>query len=116
MEDWNGISKMVGFNSEREMLDNLYTVEGLSINDIAQKLGCGPVTVSQRLERYGIPKRGRGGANNSHKLTRLLFRMDQRRVFSTPDTELAATIGCSVSTVYKYRRSVVIGRRKWSTP
>lgn len=106
MEDWNGIARLIGFADEKSMLQSFYLTEELPIADIARKLSCGPATVANRLRRHQIETRTRGGANNTHKLARLLFRMDQRYVFGTSDVLLASLIGSHQSTVYKYKRSV----------
>ena len=43
-------------------LRQLYVDEMCSINDIAQRVGCGPSTVRRQLLRFGIPTRARGPA------------------------------------------------------
>jgi DNA-binding CsgD family transcriptional regulator len=106
MEDWNGIAKLAGFANEHDMLVAFYVVDRLSVQEIARRLHCGPATVARRLAVHLVSKRPRGGANNSHQLGKLLFRMDQRKVFSTPNSSLANELRCHESTVYKYKRSV----------
>lgn len=41
----------------RELLEHLYSLERLSIQRIAERLGCGATTVSRALHRYGITVR-----------------------------------------------------------
>lgn len=108
-DDWNGLAREVGFRDERHLLEYFYVEERLPISVIAQKLGCGPATVANRLTKHGIPKRRRGGANNSQRLWRKLFRLDQRLVFTTSNEDLALLLHCSASVVYKYKRTVTGG-------
>jgi len=106
MEDWDGIGRSAGYSNEKEMLEAFYLEDGLSVKDIGKRLGCGIATIANRLAKHGIPKRTRGGPNNTHRLTRILFRLDQRLVFSTPSAELGKRLNMHESTVYKYKRSV----------
>lgn len=110
MEDWNGIAKLIGFKDEKSMLEYFYLDEELGVKDIATKLNAGQATIANRLRKHQIPMRTRGGANNSQRITKRLFRMDQRRVFLTSDQELSKALNCSSSMVYKYKRSVKLGR------
>lgn len=113
MEDWNGIAKMIGFVDERAMLQCFYVDEALPITEIAKKLSCGPATVASRLVKNNIKARPRGGANNSHRISKKLFRMDQRLVFQLPDNELAKLVDAHQSTVYKYQRAVCAVKKGW---
>lgn len=114
MEDWNGIAKLVGFTDETAMLRSFYLDEELPISEIAKKLGVGPATVSFRLDKCKVPKRMRGGANNSHRISKKLLRMDQRLIFQLTDLQLSNMVDSHISTVYKYRRSIT-GGKKWSS-
>lgn len=115
MEDWHGIARLCGFEDEKSMLTQFYVVEGLPVSDIAERLNCGPATIANRLTKHQIPKRSRGGANNSQIITKRLFRLDQRRVFGSPEQEIATLLDCSRSTVYKYKRSVTARRFRWNS-
>lgn len=106
MEDWNGIARKAGFADEKAMLTSFYIEDQLPVSEIARRLNFGIATIAGRLTKCGIDKRARGGPNNQHKITRLLFRLDQRFVFSTPTKELGELLGVHESTVYKYKRGV----------
>lgn len=106
MEDWNSLGRAAGFESEKAMWETLYVAEELSVSDIAERLGYGIATIVNRLNKHGIARRARGGPNHSHKVTRLLFRLDQRLIFHTPSSELARKLHMHENTVYKYKRSV----------
>lgn len=49
----------------RELLERLYTVEGLSLRACAARLGVSASTVSNRLKAYGIPRRPVGWHSTS---------------------------------------------------
>ena len=116
MEDWNGIARSIGFADEKDMWERFYLEEELPISVIAKRLKKGSATVSSRLALCHIDKRTRGGANNMAKVSKILFRVDQRIIFSKSNHELSTMFGVHESTVYKYRRSVTSGRKlTWSS-
>lgn len=47
-------------HSNSEELRRLYVVEGLTVETIARRLGCGATTVIRRLAALGVPRRPRG--------------------------------------------------------
>ena len=49
-----------GWSIDREILVDMYVRRNLSVTKIAAKIGCNHVTISDWLDRYGIPKRPRG--------------------------------------------------------
>jgi len=46
--------------NDPEVLESLYWREGLSMWEIAKRLGCGETTVRRRMAEYGIDRRGVG--------------------------------------------------------
>ena len=49
------------------MLRDLYETKNLSVRDIAKVIGFSYKAVLDRLKRYAIPLRGRGGPNHTPK-------------------------------------------------
>lgn len=67
LQSWHQIARTSGFRDEAEMLRTLYETKGLSVRDIAKVIGFSYKSVLDRLKRYSIPLRGRGGANHISK-------------------------------------------------
>lgn len=105
-KNWDELAKQIGYGSKRDMLEDMYLTQGLSLSDIGARLGCGTYTVNRHLNMLDINKRGRGGCNGSSYQTRKLFYLDQRIIMTHPLTQLAKLINCSSSLIYKYRRNI----------
>ncbi len=114
-EDWGAIALYLGYKDEREMLIDMYEVQGLSCKQIAERVSMGQPTVLRRLRIAGIDRRPRGGAQSSQRQWARLHMMDQRRVFGTGLSKLARQLKVSVSLVYKFKRGVRYGVRPDST-
>lgn len=54
---WKQCAESMGYKSEREMLHDLYHVQGKSLDEMEDELGFGAATVRFRMERLGIPRR-----------------------------------------------------------
>lgn len=102
--NWNDFARGIGYGSEREMLEDMYLTQGLSLTQISARIQCGTHTVNRHLDLYNITKRGRGGCNGASNQTRKLFLLDQRVVLFSPLLKLARIVGVSSSLLYKYRR------------
>lgn len=116
-EDWAPIVKVLGYESEVAMLTDLYTTHGMSIGDIAKRLGFSRGVICRRLLRAGIAMRGRGGPNR-HVTSRLC---DIPNESFADIVKLAEELQMHHSTVYKEakRRGLCISaqshRRRNST-
>jgi transposase len=51
---------------KREMVERLYVTEGLSIRQVAERMGVTFQAVQSMLARRGIPRRPRGGNTGTH--------------------------------------------------
>ena len=51
---------------KREMVERLYVTEGLSIRQVAERMGVTFQAVQSMLARHNIPRRARGGNQGSH--------------------------------------------------
>ena len=51
---------------KREMVERLYVTEGLSIRQVAERMGVTFQAVQSMLARHNIPRRPRGGNNGPH--------------------------------------------------
>ena len=60
-ESWLPVAKTLGYDSEKAMLADLYTVQQYSLDDLAKRLGYARGNVRRRLLLHGIPIRPRGG-------------------------------------------------------
>ena len=110
MEDWDGIARQLGYDSERDLLLDFYVKEEMSIKTIALKLGAGTTTINRRLSICGITKKPKGGANNLARQKMKLHRMDQRLVMFAPLKRVAEISGTHTTTVYKYKKEVRGGK------
>jgi len=86
---------------DEEKLRRLYRNEGLSCNEVGQRLGCSRSTIQRKLEKYDIEKResGGGGLYDEHpwrdeSLLRELYH--DRELFAS---EIALELGCSQTVV-----------------
>ena len=67
LQSWHQIALASGYRDEAEMLRTLYETKKLSVRDIARVVGYSYKTTYDRIVRYGIALRGRGGANHLNK-------------------------------------------------
>ena len=51
---------------KREMVERLYVTEGLSIRQVAERMGVTFQAVQSMLARHNIPRRPRGGNQGPH--------------------------------------------------
>lgn len=100
------MAKSLGYDTEKEMWEDLYVREGWPISRLSEKLGYGMQTIARRIRWAGLEVRNRGGANNPARLRKCLFRLDQRFALQAPVALVARIIRSSESTVFKYRQSV----------
>lgn len=107
---WDELAKSIGYADEKEMLEDFYIEDAMSVSEIGKRLGAGTATIARRLAMAGITKRKRGGANNTGAQKHKLFHMDQRYVFSLDLSVVAKLANVSKSLVYKYRKSVTGGK------
>jgi transposase-like protein len=98
------LDPIAGYPNKKAMLEALYAEEGLSINQVASRIGTGPATVERWMRLLGVPKRGRGGNNSSAKIGWRLHRCDPRVVLGLPLRDLARLVQASESYVYKARK------------
>ncbi len=101
--DWEELSTTLGYNSEYQMWHDLYVTNSFSVNVIAKKLGCSAPTVSNRLKKYTISARRRGGPNNTAKIRTKLHLMDQRLIFCQTSKAIARMLRINYGTVWKYK-------------
>lgn len=107
MEDWNETARSIGFKDEKSMLESFYTDDGMSVAEIASRLGAGTATIARRLTLCKVKKRSRGGSNNLMLQRRKLFHLDPRLLMYSPLDKIAEMCGGSKSTVYKFRRALM---------
>ncbi len=101
---WERLAHDLCFKSERSMYEALYVEQGLSINEIAERLKVGSATINRRINLWKIPKKSRGGARRSADKRQALWYMDQRVICSVKNAYLADMTGCSYSMIYNYKR------------
>lgn len=99
-ESWEPIVQALGYENERAMLEDCYVAQGMSIADLAHRLGYSRGIVIAHLEAAGIKLRGRGGPNR--KVTSKLAKVPDEDFANIP--ELAARLQMHHSTVYKEAR------------
>ena len=67
LSDWHQIARNSNYRDEEEMLSDLYITKRLSIRDIAKVVGYSYKAVWNRLSRYKLDVRARGGPNHISK-------------------------------------------------
>lgn len=103
MIDWDLIARRMGYGSERSLLEVFYLEHQLSTKEIGLLLHVSRSFVCQRLQRYGIIRRTRGGANNDKETQQLLWLLDPRDVWLRPK-ELSEQLDLGLSTIYRLRK------------
>ena len=58
--DWEDVAYWLGYPSDRDMLEEWYLRQKLTMEQIGNKLDIGAGTVSKRLRVHGIPARKNG--------------------------------------------------------
>jgi len=106
------LEPIAGYPTKHAMLTALYVEEGLSIHQVADRIGVSTATVERWLRLLEIPKRSRGGRNNSTRIGWTLHRLDPRLVFALSLKDLALIVQGSESRCYKYREQV---KRTWTS-
>lgn len=102
--DWQYLAVKLGYPNKKTMLTDLYIVQGLSFQQISERLGCSAWCIGRNLEVEGIEKRHKGGRNNPSNSSRKLFLLDQRAVLKREFTVVARAAGVSTSLLYTYRK------------
>lgn len=101
-QSWNHEAQSLGYENEREMLFDLYTVNGFSFKQIAKMIGYCTASVRKRVLAFGICPRKKGGPNNSGN--RKLKGVSDKVLFETSPKELAETFEIHIATVFTERR------------
>lgn len=105
-ESWEPLVKTLGYESERAMLHDLYTVRGLSIAQLVKKLGYAQNNVRAHLMLAGIQLRPRGGPNALGKSKFRALSDVQLLVLKEGDIVQVGEVTVKVlhSTLYKEKR------------
>jgi hypothetical protein len=101
---WHQIARHAGYTSEKEMWERMYEVENRSFDQLAKIFGYGTTTISRRLNRCGIPIRGRGGPQATSRIQHLLFHADQRWLRLAPPQEIQDFCGGSYDRISELKR------------
>lgn len=112
-KDWEHLAHKLGFAGKREMLEDFYLVQHLSLNQIGERLGCSPHCVGRNLKRENIDRRNRGGRNNPSNQTHKLFLLDQRVVILEEFGLVAKHCFVSTTLLYHYRK--LMKEDKWNS-
>ena len=100
--DWKKLAQSIGYEDEVGMLQDLYIEEGRSIQQVAEILQIGPITLRRRLLLNKIEIRRPGGPNNAGGVKQKLHLMDQRKVVQMNREELTRITNSHKSSVYTY--------------
>lgn len=99
---WTAEAQTLGYQDEREMLNDLYFEHGYSINQIAKVLGHSSFVVRKRLMMLvKLPLRQRGGPNN---VKRKLAAVTNDVLFKTSPKILAAAFKVHEATIFAEKR------------
>lgn len=90
----------------RELLRGLYCSQGLSSDEIGEKIGVSDNHIIERLHTLKIKVRGRGCYRKKREITRrgVLWKISDKELFFTPIKELALKYHFSHSGVEYVRR------------
>lgn len=111
-ESWRPVAQTLGFQSEEEMLKDLYVVQLFSLKELAHIVGYSPWSVRRRLIQHHIPLRGRGG-DNRQSGKRKLSHIQLTKLMSVSPAALAVEYGVHISTVFAEKR---LRREEWNSP
>lgn len=89
------------YNTEEEMLRDLYEVKGISIGKIAEKLGYASYKIRKRMNALGIVIKPRGGPNH---IKRVLAHLTDEELASESIRSIAAKYAVNEQTVIFERR------------
>lgn len=109
-EEWNRIALLMGFKSEKDMWDNLYSKTNLGSNSISNRMSIvvdyapTPPTVSRRLKALGYQTKKRGGARyRKSKIERIIEVIGSGVLEFATTPEAIKIIGITLpSTFHKY--------------
>lgn len=101
-ESWEGKAKALAYNSEREMLYDMYFTKGLVLKQIADILSSSTHSVRRRLMGYGFTLRRPGGPVNLGR--RVLADLPEPELFNTNPLTLSLLHDVNTNTVYRERR------------
>lgn len=101
-KSWNPEAQALGYENEKEMLQDLYEVNGFTIKEIARMLGFSFFNVRKRAMSWGIRMRTRGGPNNVGN--RRLKGIPDAELFSKSPAVLAQEWGVHIATVFSEKR------------
>lgn len=115
MHSWSEEATTLGFQSERQMMESLYLVKGLSIRAISKLLGPAPTQVREKLLDLGVQMRPQGGCNNEGNLK--LQDLSDHELMGKPSGAIAHLYDVSPSTVIKERkrRGLSASRTRYKT-
>jgi len=95
---------------DRKKLEKLYSKEGLTMDQIAERLKITKSTVRYWLIKYGIPIRKWGKEKKFDISSDELMELYLIKKISAP--RIAKKKGCSVSTIYSLLKQFSIPRRR----
>jgi uncharacterized protein YjcR len=93
---------------EKNELRRLYEDKGLGIVAIAERYGCSPTTISNRLRECGISVRSSRFQSCHISADELRHLYETERL---PLHEIATRLGVSISTIHKHRNALGIPPR-----
>lgn len=103
MNDWDLLARKLGFTSEKHLLEVLYLERELSLSKLSTILGVSSALIHQKLKRYSIERRSRGGANNDRHLSEKLRLWDQRELWLMP-SQVCTSLKTNMSVIYRLRK------------
>lgn len=103
-KDWDYLARSLGYLNKRDMLEDFYVTQGLSLHQIGSRIGCSPHCIGRNLKRENIDRRNRGGRNNPSNQTHKLFMLDQRVVLGGLFNLVAKHCNVSTTLLYRYRK------------
>jgi transposase len=98
--DWNLVAKKLSYTSEKEMWEDLYIRQVLSLSELGKRFGVSFFSIRNALIRNKIPRRSRGGPNNTLALPPEFFSY----LAEHGPKDAAAHFGISYSAAYNYQR------------
>jgi DNA-binding transcriptional ArsR family regulator len=99
-ESWDPIVQALGYDNEKAMLEDFYEAQGMSIGELAERIGYSRGIIIHHLIAAGIKLRGRGGPNR--KVTSKLAGIKDEEFVDIQ--ALASKLDMHHSTVYKEAR------------
>lgn len=106
LDQLEALAHSIGYESYRDMLQDLYVVQGMSFYEIAKRCNVSYDRTKKHLKRFGIPIRGRGGRHESTTKIKMTPALVQE-IYENGLTSTAERLGVDSSRLLQQLKKLV---------